>query len=237
MIKVALCDDDAVELENIKSCVYNYFSKSTLSANIRIFTKGENLVASIVDGDRFDLYILDVEMPELNGFEVARRLRTYQPDTCIIFLTSHFEFADEGYKVRALRYVHKLKYQQALPEALHEASLANERVDNKSLAVFHYGNLTRILFRDIIYIQKTYRSLSIYTTEQGVIRDNRGLKELYGILNDSRFIFTDRSYLVNIDFAQQIDGYWMILKGGKKVPISRPMMSSVKQAVIRLCEG
>ena len=105
------------------------------------------------------------------------------------------------------------------------------------MTVLHYGNLTRVLFRDIVYIQKAHRSLSIYTTEQGMIQDNRGLKELYGVLNDSRFIFTDRSYLVNIDFARQIEGYWMILKGGKKVPISRPKMPSVKQAIIRLCEG
>lgn len=159
------------------------------------------------------------------------------PTQALFFLTSHFEFADEGYKVRALRYVQKLKYQQDLPEALSEACLSLERADTKSLAVLHYGNLTRVLFRDIIYIQKAHRSLSIYTTEQGMIQDNRGLKELYGVLNDSRFIFTDRSYLVNIDFARQIEGYWMILKGGKKVPISRPMMPSVKQAIIRLCEG
>lgn len=134
-------------------------------------------------------------------------------------------------------YVQKLKYQQDLPEALSEACLSLERADTKSLTVLHYGNLTRVLFRDIVYIQKAHRSLSIYTTEQGMIQDNRGLKELYGVLNDSRFIFTDRSYLVNIDFARQIEGYWMILKGGKKVPISRPMMPSVKQAIIRLCEG
>lgn len=237
MLKIALCDDDAAVLENIEACVLGCFSKTTQRAEVKTFTKSEHLAASIADGDRFDLYILDVEMPELNGFEVARKLRVYQPDAGIIFLTSHFEFADEGYKVRALRYVQKLKYQQDLPEALSEACLSLERADTKSLAVLHYGNLTRVLFRDIVYIQKAHRSLSVYTTEQGMIQDNRGLKELYGVLNDSRFIFTDRSYLVNIDFARQIEGYWMILKGGKKVPISRPMMPSVKQAIIRLCEG
>lgn len=237
MLKVALCDDNAVELGNIRSYILNYFNSVPQAVDIRGFTGGDYLVASIADGDRFDLYILDVEMPGLSGLEVARKIRIYQPNAGIIFLTSHSEFAIEGYKVHALRYVQKLKLHQDLPEALHEAFIAFDREDSKSLAVFHYGNLTRILFRDIIYIQKTYRSLSIYTTEQGTVQDNRSLKELYSTLNDSRFIFTDRSYLVNINFARQIDGYWMVLKGGKKVPISRPMMPSVKQAVIQLCEG
>ena len=107
MLKIALCDDDAAVLENIEACVLGYFSKTTQRAEVKTFTKNEHLAASIADGDRFDLYILDVEMPELNGFEVARKLRVYQPDAGIIFLTSHFEFADEGYKVRALRYVQK----------------------------------------------------------------------------------------------------------------------------------
>ena len=105
MLKIALCDDGAAILENIQSCVLSYFNRTTQHAEIKAFAKSEHLVASIADGDRFDLYILDVEMPELNGFEVAKKLRVYQPDAGIIFLTSHFEFADEGYKVRALRYV------------------------------------------------------------------------------------------------------------------------------------
>ena len=154
MLKIALCDDDAAVLENIEACVLGYFSKTTQRAEVKTFTKSEHLAASIADGDRFDLYILDVEMPELNGFEVARKLRVYQPDAGIIFLTSHFEFADEGYKVRALRYVQKLKYQQDLPEALSEACLSLERADTKSLTVLHYGNLT-VCYSAILFIYKS----------------------------------------------------------------------------------
>lgn len=237
MLKVALCDDDPVMLANIKGYISAHFSKTSSNASLKEFSQSVGLIGAIEDGDRYDIYILDIEMLEADGLEVAERIRTYQPGAVIIFLTSHMEYAPEGYKVRALRYVQKLNYQESLPEALDEALASHKQVDDKSLAVFHYGNVTRIFLRDIIYIKKAHRSLNIYTTEQGVISDNRSLKDLYGILNDPRFIFTDRSYLINLDFARQIDGGWMILQGDQKVPISRPMMASVKKAVIQLCGG
>ena len=99
MLKIALCDDDAAVLENIEACVLGYFSKTTQRAEVKTFTKSEHLAASIADGDRFDLYILDVEMPELNGFEVARKLRVYQPDAGIFF-----NFRTLNSLMKAIRY-------------------------------------------------------------------------------------------------------------------------------------
>ena len=182
-IRAAICDDEEFFRNELKKFVSEYGNEMDVNMSIDLYDNAKELMNNLFSKSKeYDLLFLDVEMPELNGFEVARKLRVYQPDAGIIFLTSHFEFADEGYKVRALRYVQKLKYQQDLPEALSEACLSLERADTKSLAVLHYGNLTRVLFRDIIYIQKAHRSLSIYTTEQGMIQDNRGLKELYGVL-------------------------------------------------------
>ena len=237
MLNIALCDDDAKLLNNVKIFILGYFKNISRSARIKEFAHSNRLVESISDGDRFDIYILDVEMPEANGFEVARKIRITQPNAVIIFLSSHLECADEGYKVHALRYVHKLKLPVAIPEALDAAIMELERIDEGSLLVSYYGNLTRILHRDIIYIKKTLRSLEIVTTEQGTISDNRGLRELYGVINDSRFIFTERSCLVNLDFARQIEGSFLVLKSGEKVPISRPMMPSVKAAIICLFGG
>lgn len=85
MLKIALCDDDAAVLENIEACVLGYFSKTTQRAEVKTFTKSEHLAASIADGDRFDLYILDVEMPELNGFEVAESCVSISPTQALFF--------------------------------------------------------------------------------------------------------------------------------------------------------
>ena len=103
--------------------------------------------------------------------------------------------------------------------------------------VQHYQNYTRILYKDILYVQKMQRSIQIVTDRQGNFKDNRGIKELFSEIDDPRFIFTDRAYFVNLDYVQELDGSWLVLTNEDRVPISRPMMPSVKKAMIALWGG
>lgn len=234
MINIALCDDDKEILLEINRLVLTYMEKSNTSAAIKTFTRGEPLADSVADGDRFDIYILDVELPDMDGFAVAKGVRRYQPNTVVIFLTSHLEQAKEGYKVHALRYITKLELAEALPEALDEALEALKQADKQCLLVHRYNNVTRVLYQDIIYVRKSRRSVTITTTGQGDIQDNRGLKELFEQIDDPRFTFTERSCFINLDYARAIDGYWMELKDGQRLPISRPMLPKVKEAIMDL---
>ena len=69
----------------------------------------------------YDIIFLDIEMPKLNGIELAKQIRSKLPDVILIFLTSHNEFAPQGYKVKALRYLSKLNMREQLNEALSAA--------------------------------------------------------------------------------------------------------------------
>ena len=176
-------------------------------------------------------------MPDLNGMDVARRIREFQPDAPLLFLSSYLSYATEGYKVQALRYVPKLDLENALPEALEQAIATLEKADTRSIMVQHYQNYTRILHKDILYVQKMQRSIQIVTDRQGNFKDNRGIKELFSEIDDPRFIFTDRACFVNLDYVQELDGSWLVLTNEDRVPISRPMMPNVKKAMIALWGG
>ena len=76
--------------------------------------------------------------------------------------------------------------------------------------------------------------MQIITSNQGVIKDNRGIKELFDILNDPRFIFVDRSYFVNLDYAKELCDNSIIMLNGEALPVSRPMMPKVKEAILSL---
>ena len=54
------------------------------------------------------------------------------------------------------------------------------------------------------------------------------------ILNDPRFIFVDRSYFVNLDYAKELCGDSIIMLNGEALPVSRPMMPKVKEAILSL---
>lgn len=211
MLKIALCDDDAVFLKELTGKIQELLRFEEKNAAIASFVNPTALTASVASGDRFDIFILDVEMPQIDGFKVAADLRKYQPNVALIFLTSHLQYAPEGYKVDALRFISKLNVDETLPEALQKALHTLEQQDQHSLLVQHYKNFSRVLYQNIIYVRKTARSVQIITSNQGVIKDNRGIKELFGILNDPRFIFVDRSYFVNLDYAKELCGDSIIM--------------------------
>ena len=237
MLKIALCDDDSQFVSKITGLIQSLLQDSTESPVITTYINPAALTASISDGERYDIYILDVEMPDLNGMDVAKRIREFQPNAPLLFLSSHLSYATEGYKVQALRYVSKLDLDHALPEALEQTIATLEKTDTCSIMVQHYQNYTRILHKDILYVQKMQRSIQIVTDRQGVFKDNRGIKELFSEIDDPRFIFTDRAYFVNLDYVQELNGSWLVLTNEDRVPVSRPMMPNVKKAMIALWGG
>lgn len=237
MLKLAIVDDDQETIERVEDFTRAYMQTADHSFQIKRFTNSMHLISSILDGDRFDLYLLDVEMPGSSGIETAEVIRKLQPVAAIIFLTSYLQYAPKGYPVHALRYILKDRMEEELPEALGKALADLSELDRSCLMVTHYGNVTRVRHKDIIYVRKDFRSVRIVTTEQGPLQDNRGIKELFEELNDIQFTFTDRSCFINLNFALGIEGNWMVMKNGERLPISRPMMPKVKDAIMRLWGG
>ena len=142
MIKIALCDDDSPFVSKITGLIQSLLQNSTDSPVITTYINPTALMDAISDGERYDVYILDVEMPEQNGLEVAKHIRQFQPNAALLFLSSHLNYATEGYKVQALRYVPKLDLENALPEALEQALATLEKTDTRSIMVQHYQNYT-----------------------------------------------------------------------------------------------
>lgn len=237
MIKIAIADDSEAFLREAERLVKKYMETSACTFQITSYPEPLALTASIAEGERFDIYLLDIEMPGANGIDVAGEIRQFQPVAVIIFLTAYIEYAAKGYTVYALRYILKSKMAEELPEALEAALSALANADNACLTLSRYNNITRIFYRDIVYVRKDSRSLRIVTTEQGSLSDSRGIKELFETLHDPRFTFTDRSCFVNLDFARAIDGNWMVMKNGERLPVSRPMMPKVKEAIMGLWGG
>ena len=234
MVKLVICDDDQAFLQELEQRIRLYWEDKKKQLAIASFSNPQILMALLKDGQRYDAYFLDIEMPGVDGLALSHAIRKFQPKAPLVFLTSHMELSPEGYKVEALRFVSKLALEHSLPEALDAVLCRLQQADEGSLLVQHYNNITRILYRDILFVQKVRRGVEIHTAVQGVIPDGRGIKELYSVLADPRFIFTDRGCVINLDYAQKMDRSTLTLKTGDVLPVSRPMLPSVKEAMIDL---
>ncbi len=232
MIKITVCDDSENDIQLIKNELERYCTKNHLQYSLTCFNKPELLLYELKDTNTSDIFILDVSMPGMNGFELAAQIREYAKTSAVIFLTSHEEQAAEGYKTRALRFVIKMNIERDLPEALDCAVEEIFKSDTNVLTLRRYNDYWRIPYSDIICVNRVTRQLIISTESYGEITDNRGIKEFFEELNDRRFIFIDRSCFVNIDYISQITGYSLKLKNGVTLPISRRSMQDVKQILL-----
>lgn len=236
MIRIALCDDNKEDMLQLHQKIIEWYRENSKNQSVSITECSDSVyLSSVIDaGDSHDVFFLDVEMPKVDGFQLADKIRNKLPAAIIVFLTSHSELAPDGYKFRALRYVSKLVLSQKLPEALEVVQKEFSALESGYLVVPHYTDALRIPYNEILYVQHILRSSQIYTLRQGVIKDSRGLKTIYSVIGDKRFIYIDRSTFVNIDFIRELKGNEIFLRTGESLAISRPMLANVKETIIRM---
>lgn len=234
MYHVAICDDEVVFIDKISELLQKYAKKKKFNFQLHTFSDPSALQDEIMDGSVYNIYLLDVEMPGLDGFSLAKLIRNVQPLVPILFLTSHIEMSREGYKVDALRYVSKLSLNEELIEALDAALTEAEKVEKNFLTVTYYHDIVRIPYDEILYVQRVMRYLEIHTCRQGTVNTGRGIKEIFKKIGDERFVFISRSCFVNLDHVQQLSEAFIKMDSDESLPISRKMLSGVKSTILQV---
>lgn len=237
MVHIALCDDDAVFLDKLHLAVRDWFSKNRPEQNavIDAFTDGKALLDN--PEKKYDVFIFDIEMPEISGLELAKQIKERQPHAIVIFLTAHQEFAMEGYRVCAIRYLWKLELDEYLPEALEAAMKEFAKIRRGNLSIQHYGSTSVIPFEEILYVRHVLRYSQIHTVSFGVIKDRRGMREIFSLLDEEQFVFIERGAFINLDYIFQIQGNEVILKNNERLSVSRNMLPKLKTKITRLWGG
>ena len=120
-MKIAICDDEPLFIQQLQQMIQQLYPLPELM--IDTFTAGEQLLDKIIRSQSaYQLILLDIEMDGDNGLHIARRLQQMHYEAPVVFITSHQEFALEGYEVNALRFLTKPVSPQKLLEALQTAS-------------------------------------------------------------------------------------------------------------------
>lgn len=238
MIKMAICDDDLIMLDKAEKHVQYFNSTHTEKNNFCVETYTSPLILrdDVLEGKEFDVFLLDMEMPEMGGMVLAAQIRDKLPSCVIIFLSSHteYQFTLEGYKVEALRYVSKMLMETALTEALEAAIKACQKKRTKYYIYTHYSDSVRIPYDDILYVHRVKRMAVIVTGKYDDIQIKRPLKDIYAELDDIRFVFADRSCFVNLNHIVRYSENELTLKNDEKLPVSRKMLPAIKSTLLQI---
>lgn len=106
LMRIAICDDEAVQLQLIAS--YGRISKHLSSTlTIECYSNADALLFAYQEDYAIPILLLDIQMKGLNGMELAKLVRKYSKDTIIIFITGVSDYVYDGFNVQALNYLMK----------------------------------------------------------------------------------------------------------------------------------
>lgn len=233
-MRIAIVDDERDFLLNLKNMISESYPDPEKLA-ISEFGSGEEFLNDFKK-NMYDIIILDIEMKKLNGLETAEKIRSVDSLVIIVFLTSHQEFALQGYEVNAFRYM--LKSQ---PEPMYRRQLSSifdeYHQTHLTFPVQTKNTVHNISISDIVFFEVFKRMIVLHTTAEKY--------EFYGKLSeiekDERlvnFIKPHKSYYVNLAFVDNLEQNTLIMKTSDRIPLSRNLKPYVTDRFLSfLTEG
>lgn len=229
-MRIAVVDDEEMVLKEVRAEVELLASRKSAALEAAYYSRGELLLYDLQEQKTFDVYLLDIEMDGLDGMALAARIREEQTGAYLVFLTSHPEFALEGYEVHAYHYILKSRMREKLPGIL-EALYREIARDQQSVFTIQNGSrCVKILCREICYIYKEGKN-AVLVTESGKTAVRMTLQEVYEKLPPGEFLFADRGCLVNIRQIWMYRNREVILQSGETIPVSRSRIGAVRSEI------
>lgn len=226
--RLAICDDHEADCRYIEQLVQQWAGEKSVSVRLDSFPSAEAFLFHYEEQKDYDILLLDIEMGQMDGVQLAKRIRKENEDMQIIFITGYSEYIAEGYEVAALHYlmkpVNKGKLMQVLNRAI-EKLTKNEQV----LFIEQAGEMVRIPLYEIRYLEVQKNYVTIYGKQDYTVKKTLGEleKEL-----DERFFRTGRSYIVNLSHVQRVSKTEVWLSKGVQVPLSRGRYEAINKAII-----
>lgn len=234
MLRIALCDDEEKHLNQTAALLAAYLRvRPRLNGQVECFQSGGELLARAENDGGFDLYILDILMPELNGIETGRLLRALGEGGEIVYLTNSNDFAADSYDVRAFFYLLKPVGEAKLFQVLDGAVEKLSRRRTSAVVVNTAAGPRRLLLERIRYVERVGRCVRYYCTDATVDSQSiRGsLREAAApLLADQRFYLCGASYVLNFQHVTGVNGQAALLDDGQTVMLPRTAAAEFKKA-------
>lgn len=201
MINILICDDDLSTISQVKK----------LLCFIQNKTKSEFLIDTNSTGDistksklKYDIAILDIEIPGTNGLTLARTLKDINPDIIIVILTSFSDYLDSAMDISVFRYlskpIDKNRFIKNFQEALHYY-----RKLGKQIVVEKDDEVITIKTKDILYIENLKHGSMIVTKYDSFKTNIKPHAWAEKIGQPNHFVYSHNSFIVNLQNVINFD--------------------------------
>lgn len=220
MYRIAVCDDERTIREGLEQYLKKYSDETGTGFEIHFFQSADEMLMRYPAN--LDLLFLDIKMGGIDGMTAARRIRSFDSQVCIIFITTMYQCAIEGYAVRAFGFIRKpvsyAEIRHELDGALSQIRSLHAR--ERFLTVKGGGTTYRLPVSRISYCEVRRHAMQICIG--GEIGEYRcSMKSLEECLMPLGFFKCHASYLVNGEYIHRIEPARLTLLDGTQIPISQ----------------
>ena len=238
MLHVAVCDDERTALQELAEEVRRWAEAEGEACSVATFASADAFWFVWEERKDLEVLLLDIEMPGMDGMELARRLRQAGEPIGIIFVTGNPDFALEGYDLEAVSYVMKPVRRERLHAAL---SRARERMARRAAVLLPLsgGELERLYIADICCLESDGHASIVWKKDGTKLVSKMGIQQLEQELENcsDAFFKPHRSYFINLAHVERIGKKDVRMGNQLLVPIARGKWEPLNQAYLRYFRG
>jgi DNA-binding LytR/AlgR family response regulator len=234
-MKILICDDDALWTERCREKLNLLAHKNNINIEIQSAASGSELLF-FIDSKYADtdLIYMDIHMPEPDGMETARRLRSLNLHLDIVFYTKDISRVQEAFDVEALNYLIKggtseKKFEQVFLKAVARSEKRNSEYIMLSCA----GEHLQIAIDKIRYFEVRNRVVTVYYQKDdslpGTFEFYSSLAKIEENLYGKMFVRIHSSYLVGERYILQKNKKEVVLTSGETLPVGRAYVGNLKE--------
>jgi len=234
-MKIAICDDEELCRSQTLEIANAYAAEhSDAELNFSVFSSPLDLIDAANKIGGYDIYILDVVMPRMNGIELGEYLRDKGFDGRILYLTSSEEYAIDSFKVKAFNYILKPVTRENLFKAMDDVRASIAHRSEKSFILKTRENSIKLTYDSVLYAELNKRSL-LYHVTSGRVLESTSIRTSFQeataeLLDDDRFVACGNSTLVNLHHVTAVEKESITFKNGEKLFLSRKVCSELRSA-------
>lgn len=235
-MRIAICEDESVILDFESSLVTQWAAGAGCPLQLDTYISAEQFLFESEDKAPYDVLIFDIQMKNMNGMELAKKLRARGCDAVIIFITGVPDYAIEGYEVGAVRYILKPVKQEVLNGLLDSVWAERQKAAEDFFVLGQGADIEKISFNKIIYIEA--RGHYVFLKGQDFEREwKAGFSETAAGFEGRDFFCLRRGLLVNLNHVEKITRTDCVLDNGETLPVARGVYKELNDAFIKCCMG
>lgn len=215
MLKLVICDDEMYYADLLYGNIREYMDERNIECDITMACRPEDILESDA---RFDIAVLDIEMGDVSGTDVAEELKRRNSRVLIFFITNYDEYQDEAMDIQAMRFFTKPFDKERLYNGLDKAI---DKINHSHIEIFinTAKEHKRLKVEDIAYITNKGRR-AVISAESGMAEVNESFESLCGRIVSEDFFKIHKSFFVNLHHITRYSYSEVSLKDGTKISIA-----------------